>query len=214
MRRSRVLRWVRAAVALGFLAVLAVLLWPVRLGGAATFVVVRGHSMEGTYAQGDLLYARTSTHYRVGDVAVYRVPKGTVGAGVLVVHRIRAILPDGKYLFQGDNKPAPDDVTPSRADLVAKPMLDLGDLPTRALILAPIVFTIIAGVAVTVALWPARTPDLDDADTDVDTDVDIDARGSELDVREAGPVRAPWGPQPEPDAPVAPIEVRDPTEVG
>lgn len=155
-RRLALPRFVRALGALAFLGGLAFAVWPAALGGAANFVVVRGHSMEPTYHQGDLLYARNDQSFSVGDIAVYRIPKGKPGAGALVVHRIKLRLPDGTYLMQGDNKRVPDDVTPSAQDLVATPILDLGGWPTKGLILAPIVFTMIVGIAVTVALWPAK----------------------------------------------------------
>ena len=159
--RSRV---VRGSCALVFLGALAYAVWPVSLGGATNFVVVRGHSMEGTYHQGDLLYARNDRSFGTGDVAVYRIPKGTPGAGALVVHRIIRELANGRYLMQGDTKKTPDDVTPSRRDIVATPVLDLGGWPTRGLVLAPIVFSLIVGIAVTIALWPERTLALDDVE--------------------------------------------------
>jgi signal peptidase I len=179
----KVMRIVWALVTLALFGALAFALWPARLGGSATFVVVRGHSMEGTYAQGDLLYARTKDHYAVGDVAVYRIPKGDPGAGALVVHRIKAILPNGHYLFQGDNKAAPDDETPSRADIVAAPLLDLGDLPTRLLMIAPFVGTLIVGIAVAIAMWPSRAgeEDAEEAETDPGREADLE--------RDAAPVK-------------------------
>ncbi len=108
---------------------LAFALWPTRFGGQALFVVVRGESMKPLYQQGDLLYARKSGDYKVGDIAIYRIPDGQPGEGMLVVHRIKRILPDGTYLFQGDNKNDTDDVTPDRAHLVGKPIVDVGDVP-------------------------------------------------------------------------------------
>ena len=74
--------------------------------------------------------------------------------------------------MQGDNKKAPDDVTPSRRDIVATPVLDLGGWPTRGLVLAPIVFSLIVGIAVTIALWPERTFARDEVEPNEDEDAD------------------------------------------
>jgi hypothetical protein len=193
---------------------------PVRVLGPGRFCALSAFFI----SQGDLLYARTSGSYAVGDVAVYRIPKGTPGAGALVVHRIRRILPNGTYLFQGDNKPAPDDVTPTRADLVARPVLDLGDIPTRALILAPLVFTIVAGGAVVVALWPAHdeVDATQDDDPDIDGDGDADVRTDATDARDAvGPsrrdrrrTRRPWGPRPVPFETPERSPAPDPARIG
>jgi signal peptidase len=139
------------------LAGLAYAIWPARFGGKTLYVVVRGESMEPKYHRGDLLYARKAHDFEPGDITVYRIPKGTPGAGALVVHRIKRILPDGTYVFQGDNRKSPDDARPTRHDLVAKPIANLGPLPTRTLIWLPIAFTIIAAVAVTIAVWPDRS---------------------------------------------------------
>jgi signal peptidase len=139
-----------------FLASLAFVLWPSTLGGAATFIVVRGDSMEPTYHKGDLLYARTADDYDVGDIAVYRIPKPAPGHGALVVHRIKRVLPNGTYEFQGDNKQEPDDAKPAHGGLVAKPLVNLGPLPTRSLFVLPVALTILAAIAVTYALWPER----------------------------------------------------------
>lgn len=179
-------RFLTSLVGLALLGALAYISWPARLGGDAMFVVVRGHSMEPTYEMGDLLYARTGGEFHVGDVAIYRIPEGQQGAGTLVVHRIKKILGNGHFVFQGDNKPTVDDVTPDRADLVAKPVMDLGDLPTRALIVAPIIFTLLAAGLVTYVFWPGREDEgeaesparrlmvlLDAREVDVDMDVDV-----------------------------------------
>ena len=140
---------------------LAFAFWPIRFGGSAMFVVVRGESMEPTYRQGELLYTRTASSYQPGDIAVYKIPDGMAGEGSLVVHRIKEVLPDGTYVFQGDNKPSPDDVRPDRAHLIGKPIVDLGDIPTRGLLLLPLLLTLLTGIAVTIALWPDR-PEIED----------------------------------------------------
>ncbi len=152
-RARRVLGTVFSILILGGL---AFVLWPARFGGQALFVVVRGESMKPLYEQGDLLYARKSGDYEVGDIAIYRIPDGQPGEGSLIVHRIKRILPNGTYIFQGDNKNDIDDVTPDRAHLVGKPIVDLGDVPTRTLILLPVLLTLLAAIAVTIALWPEK----------------------------------------------------------
>ena len=162
-------RALRAAAGVVLIVVLLVLLWPARFGGATALVVVQGNSMEPTYHQGDLLYARTGGDFSPGDIVVYRVPDGQPGAGRNIVHRIKLVLPDGRYLFQGDNRATPDDVTPTRDDLVGTPVVNLGNLPTRAIILAPFVLGLIAAIAITVLLWPSR-PGGGELDDDGDED--------------------------------------------
>jgi signal peptidase I len=142
---------------------LAYALWPARFGGRTIYVVVRGESMEPKFHKGDLLFARKSDDFEPGDIAVYRIPKGTPGAGALVVHRIKRVLPNGTYIFQGDNRKSPDDATPTRENLIAKPVKNLGPLPTRTLVWLPILFTLIAAIAVTIAVWPDRSAADDEA---------------------------------------------------
>ena len=176
--RRRVLRALRSLAALAVLGAFAYIVWPIMLGGSATFVVVRGHSMEGTYHQGDLLYARNDQGFAPGDVAVYRVPKGKPGAGALVVHRILRQLPDGTYLFQGDNKKAPDDVTPSRKDIVAT---NVTAIPTMSVN--------------TFALWPAKVVSLDTDDAEESSDdVDDERSGVSESTRRGLLVQAGAGP--------------------
>jgi hypothetical protein len=127
----------------------------VRRPGALSW---RGESMKPMYQQGDLLYARKSGDYKVGDIAIYRIPDGQPGEGTLVVHRIRRILPNGTYLFQGDNKNDTDDVTPDRAHLVGKPIVDVGAIPTRGLILLPVILTLLRGCGDVRAGPMARCP--------------------------------------------------------
>lgn len=148
------------------IATAVVALWPARLGGATTFVVVQGHSMDPTFHLGDVVYVRSADEYRPGDVVVYRVPQGNPGAGIQIVHRLRRVEPDGTLVLRGDNNPTEDVFRPTRADVVGKVVADLGPLPRLVLGLAPLLASIGAGAAVVIVLWPDRNDDDPDDDGD------------------------------------------------
>jgi signal peptidase len=97
-----------------------VLLRPVTLGGPASFLWVSGSSMLPTLTSGDLVVTQRQDRYGVGDVLAYRIPDGEVGAGTIVIHRLIGGSPDAGFVLQGDNKPAPDDWHPTRANVVGK----------------------------------------------------------------------------------------------
>jgi signal peptidase I len=96
----------------------AVVLRPQFLGGPAAYVIVSGESMEPTLADGDFVFAKRQSSYRVGDVVVYRVPKGDLGAGALVIHRIVGGSAGASYLTKGDNREGRDLWRPRAQDAV------------------------------------------------------------------------------------------------
>jgi signal peptidase I len=59
---------------------------PTVAGGRSAYVIVAGASMEPTLRRGDLVIARQSADYQVGDIVTYRHP--TVGP---VIHRVIAV---------------------------------------------------------------------------------------------------------------------------
>jgi signal peptidase len=121
------LRYARAvALIAAQLAILAALGWfclPQRFGGRADWVMVSGTSMLPHLHTGDLVLVERQSSYHVGEVVAYRVPKGQVGAGYTVIHRI--IGGNGKtgWRMKGDNRTAPDLWYPKNQDVVGLKLL-------------------------------------------------------------------------------------------
>jgi signal peptidase len=120
-RRATLTRVLNAAGLL--ITIAAVVFWamflrPQSLGGPAAYVLVSGKSMLPSYHTGDLVLVERQSHYHVGEVIAYDVPKGDPMAGAQVIHRI--IGGDSKHGFvvQGDNRTAPDVWRPKPADIV------------------------------------------------------------------------------------------------
>ena len=108
------------------LALVVALLWfclPQRLGGRADWVMVSGTSMLPHFHTGDLVLVERRSSYHVGEVVAYRVPKGQVGAGYTVIHRI--IGGNGKtgWKMKGDNRTAPDLWYPKNRDVTGLKLL-------------------------------------------------------------------------------------------
>ena len=114
-----------ATLVMGF-ALWLVFLRPGALGGPGAYVVVEGTSMLPSVHGGDLVVARKSDAYRVGDVVAYHIPGDGVGAGRLVIHRIVGGSAAQGYVVKGDNRALADPWRP-------RP----GDIAGRALAVAP-----------------------------------------------------------------------------
>jgi signal peptidase len=126
-RTSATLRSIRRPVNAGFLVVLAAVvgLWwtnlrPVALGGPASYLIVHGDSMNPVLASGDLVLARVQPSYGVGELVIYSVPRGQIGAGDTVIHRIVGGTASAGYTLKGDNNPAPDPWAVPRSDILGE----------------------------------------------------------------------------------------------
>ena len=124
----------RVALAAAKLAALAGLivtcLWfglPQSLGGRADWVLVSGTSMLPRFHTGDLVLVEQQSSYHVGEVIAYRIPKGQIGAGHVVIHRI--VGGNGKtgWTMKGDNRTAPDLWYPTNHDVIGAKLLRIPD---------------------------------------------------------------------------------------
>jgi signal peptidase len=116
-RLDRLRRGTWLALTLAAVGAWAFALRPTSLGGPATYVVVRGDSMLPGFHSGDLVLLLSQPSYRVGDVVGYGVPRGEVGAGHVVLHRLVGGDGTSGFAVQGDNNPAPDPWLPRAGDV-------------------------------------------------------------------------------------------------
>jgi len=174
---SETLRRLRGAAGWLLVVVVVFLAWPAQLGGHLSLVVVSGHSMDGTYRSGDLLFAWPHTDYNTGEIVIYKIPKGEPASGLRVVHRIIA-KKAGHFTTQGDNRTSADFWRPTVHDVVGHPFLRVraGGLVLKWL-LSPIALAVLCGVCVYLAVV-GKDDEADDAEQgDADND---EAEGDEV----------------------------------
>lgn len=130
-------------------------MWPARLGGNTTMVVVEGHSMEPSYRTGDLIVTRRQPHYQRGDIVVFALTPPGSSHRALIVHRLVSIEPDGRIVTQGDNRRQPDGFTLTINDIVGRAELRLPQGGTILYVLSRWwMLALTVGALVTATLWP------------------------------------------------------------
>lgn len=166
IERRRLLGAVATALTILAVGGWALFLRPTSLGGAAGYVMVSGDSMEPSYRSGDFVVSRKQGSYEPGDIVVFRVPKGEVGEGHHVIHRIIGGLATTGFTTQGDNRSSPDLWHPTNEDVVGEVWFRVPGAVSRwlPLLRTPIAVGLFAGLwAFWVAMAPAigtkRTPD-------------------------------------------------------
>jgi signal peptidase len=133
--------------------VLALALWPASIGGRFGLVMVAGPSMQPTYELGDAVITWREP-VEIGDVVLYRIPEGSVGAGKTVIHRVIG-GDDNSWVTQGDNSVQPDNWYPSNLDVlgVAKMRVPLGG-EILSVFRSWWFIASMAGLAIGLFLWP------------------------------------------------------------
>jgi len=116
----RLVRWGVMAIFVALVAGWLLLLRPQALGGATDYIIVAGGSMHPVLDDGDVALVRRQPSYVMGDVIVYRVPDGNVGAGTLVIHRVVGGAEATGYVTRGDNTNGDDGWRPRTDDVVGK----------------------------------------------------------------------------------------------
>lgn len=137
-------------------AIIAVGLWamyllPEAAGGRATYLIVSGHSMDGTFSTGDIAIMRSQGTYRIGDIIGYEIPADAPGAGHLVIHRIIGGDPTGGFITKGDNNAEPDIWKPRDSDVRGSLLIRIpGGGNVLGVLRTPQGFGLVAGL---VAFW-------------------------------------------------------------
>jgi signal peptidase len=177
-RRRDVLDVVLFLLTLAFVAYL----WPASLGGRTHFVVVQGHSMEPTFHYGDVVVARDNDAPKVGQIIVYEVPKDSPAAGMLIIHRIKSVWPDGTFQTQGDNRTTPDPFHITRDDVVGTPVRAIPHVGRLiGLSSHPLVVAVAAGALTMFVLWPSKPRHRGRRSEKVGDDPDDDALSDHVD---------------------------------
>lgn len=115
--RDRVSSALRTAAVFTLTLALWAVLAPTAAGGSATYVMVAGASMEPALQTGDLVVARQSTSYAVGDIVAYQHPR--LGP---IIHRIIA-AEESRFVLQGDNNPWIDSYHPAASEILGESWL-------------------------------------------------------------------------------------------
>jgi signal peptidase I len=146
-----------ALVVLSVAAAAAWFTWlrPASLGGAVSYVVVQGESMEPTYEDGDLVLVREEAEYEHGDVIAFRADDAGGRAGddgpSRVIHRIVGDAGDGAFRTQGDNRDRVDPWEPVPEDVIGRAILHVPMAGSAARFLVqPATFAALGGAAVVV----------------------------------------------------------------
>jgi signal peptidase I len=110
--------WVHTFLA-GLAIVIVALAWiffaPIPLGGQTSYVIITGNSMEPLYHTGDLVIARASKVYSVGDLVAYRDPD----LSRFIIHRIISQT-FGHFVLKGDHNTWFDSYQPSAQEILGK----------------------------------------------------------------------------------------------
>ncbi|QIG41789.1 signal peptidase I [Nocardioides anomalus] len=151
---------------------------PTAFGGPSGYIEVVGHSMDGTYATGDLILTHRKHTYATGDIIAFRAND----AGGQVIHRITGGDGTTGYITQGDNNPDADPWHPTDDQIIgAAQMRFAGKAWVMHLPRQPWFAGLTAGLITLLVLgWDARPRRDDSPVEDVSGAVDAEASTTTL----------------------------------
>ena len=161
-QRSTWLAVLRAAAGLlltaSIIALWAMTLRPQSLGGPTEYVGVSGVSMTPALHNGDLAIVQRESTYEVGDIVAYRIPKGEIGGGMKVIHRIIGGNAVDGFSMKGDYNNFVDEWHPTNKQIVGKVWRNApGAARTLQKLREPLPFAIVIGLlSFAVVAWPAK----------------------------------------------------------
>ena len=166
--RARLFAALSTLLTIALLVTWFLLFRPLALGGSATWIVIRGSSMQPVYHTGDLVIVQSASEYRIGDIAAYRVPGDDIGAGMVVIHRLTGGDAVNGFEVTGDNNDAVDPWKPTQADMVGRAWVAIPGLGRviawmhDPIVLGGIVSAIVVSyvIARPAGPKPERSPDL------------------------------------------------------
>jgi signal peptidase len=151
----RALGWLELVVVALVLVFWFIELRPQGMGGPASYALVNGRSMLPKYHTGDVVIVHRHAHYEVGQVVAYIVPKGSVGAGAQVIHRLIGGNARTGFIVQGDNRTAPDIWRPKESEIVGAAWLHIPKFGVVVKLLHTPIF--LAGLAALIAVGSVLT---------------------------------------------------------
>ncbi|TFH34427.1 MAG: signal peptidase I [Anaerolineales bacterium] len=121
-KRSSLSQSILSAALLVGMTAMWIVLAPIQFGGQSSYVIIAGASMEPALHWGDLVIARQSRSYEIGDIIAYTHPR--IGP---VIHRI--IEKEGlSYRLQGDNNDWVDSYQPTTDEIIGKSWITMPGL--------------------------------------------------------------------------------------
>ena len=158
-RARSIARLIGTVLSLGCLVAWLAVLRPPALGGATSLVGVDGISMTPTFHNGDMAVVEKKASYHIGDIIAYHIPKGEIGAGQNVIHRIVGGNGTTGFITKGDHNSYTDHFWhPTTTDVIGRVWFHIPHLAALlGKLRSPLTLALAVGlVAFVILVWPTK----------------------------------------------------------